>query len=731
MLDEQIEDVVERRVGSRYDPGYVVHPRVRMRDVPVLATRTKKALLTPRPIDLLEGLRVPGLAPIDHLVLEVMISSAYQQLVADDAIDARLRMAAGATGPRGLWSQGHASIIPVRALTALLGPGYGTTQIAGSLGRLLAARASLPELVIPKRRRTTRIVQVEYLEAMREEGAVPDLSAQPAAPKAYVSRSVGGRFTPEVRARIAAYEHELRLKVRQTDPGRAPDLEPPAKALRKETVDGRMRFSPVSVAHVHGSYVIFRLHPTFDAWLDPERLVDWRRVPYAYLDLRVLAAFKNPYAVPLYRHLVAQSYDREHRRVRFDETWTWEIACDDLARKVGYKTTTGGVRGAMMRSVLDPIAAELASHTDLPQIEVLPKRNAKDRSFHIRVHLPLPSDLRRFGAKRTLREPMRFEEIARADLPQYSLTASAVHRVAAHLRIDPDGVRGLAEAWRLAIDEIASDLDHTGSRDQRRYRGVALQKLLYKLHRTGQPTDRAFVGFALEEVRDPDLTADRTRHRLDYEGMTFHADDDRRLRLAEAKGLPPKRVERAIREGFDAYYERVIAERVEEERKALEKRSESRRKARRIRRDQRDQEIDRLSDLELARFEAITGPSPRRVAEAEMQEMIYLALEDMKKAERVDDPMDDDDPSMARLIAGAGIDPNLPPPVALVDHLTEARKRHVIPNGPKISREEHIEHMSSQVAKGATRREDSLDLLGCVGIHLTPVELEAFGKAKA
>ncbi|MCC4298508.1 hypothetical protein [Aurantimonas coralicida] len=560
--------MAERSRREHGKPGWMPEPRFRFFSdrVPVSGREIRKGPLeSPRPIDWLGDLRTHPLSNVtarDHLILEILASIVYEAMLYGSAIPivaGQMKLLGGQYAVKLSSVIGIASIAGIETREALI----------RCLDRLQNATFLLPAPQNPGLRTSRKqlIAQKRVRAGLDEPVERP--SGQPFSPRMTQSdfqvyeemKAEAARENRRARGRQSVDgvidDRRPRRHLETTLPILGPYLNEQARSrprdLTKE-VDFDA-FCPLQRYVIGGrkrteAWLVFEPAATLVQSLDRDRLVGWKRVPYLFLDLRAFAKFSCRYSPALYRRSLSETYSRALRRPRYDETWAWSPTPDEVSKITSHARQAGGWRGQLERNVIRPFLKDMAKlDSDHLSMEYVakPHRQASDERFHLSITLPLP-DVRKIGTYVTNLDGEAMRRLLPPELPPYRASIGLLLKARTLLRLDHDGFTRLALAWRLGIDEIHNENapyyeDLTGKGDSRRYRGTALRNQIRNFG-----TDKAFLGFALEEGRAPDLMKQASLDRLQYEGTLDYADIDRMYRIAQARhGFQPAKVIRTRR----------------------------------------------------------------------------------------------------------------------------------------------------------------------------------------
>ncbi|WP_192843463.1 hypothetical protein [Aureimonas sp. N4] len=517
-------------------------------------------LEAPRPVDFLlsfrcdpapapDGKQSRVLAAADHVVLEMLIAGAR-------------------TGHLALETQ--IASVPVAAVLAPFEGGHDEDWLRVSLGRLASKECVLPGLRQPRFRMTLRRLRmgVPTPEEAEADPRPEDAEFGPIlAPKAR-----HGQIPPEAPKPSRAATLPTRmpmLPVRGAAPRPVPHDHPPTPApdfvlFHRGTperefdwwgapVHRERRFVPVVRWSIVDGVVWFELARWMRHWLNAFRLVDHARAPYALVDIRQMASFRSPYSAPIYRRLVAETYDPAIRNSLLDGKVV-EIPTRELAELAGWRPTGGGLFSEMDRGFLKKVAADfdrMGGRLTMRWLDVDADRKTLDKS-KVRFFVHAPLDVARMRAARTWKDalgrtvpidPEDLKLLAPFDREAYHVPAIVWLKLVNRLKIDRSTAMRMAEAWRLALDE-ALHLDHpvfgllTDAAATRRARR---QELLRVLREEGAPAT-AFR-FVVEELEAPDLSDPDMLDVLQSEGVVGWAAEDRTARYHHEEngtsGEPP------------------------------------------------------------------------------------------------------------------------------------------------------------------------------------------------
>ncbi len=576
----------------------------------------EEALSSPRLLPYLAGLRCVDeniCTAVDHALLELLISVAIE-------VDPEM--------------QRDACLVRFSDLQTILdqlGPG-GRARIIQSLERLSTRWFSLPSLPRRRTRRVLPLPPILPIRLADVTCRVRDQLAQEGFDRLMIATEAAElRGEAAVLDLVRRYEAMLGIAYHEpqvsefdaeaeSSPAATGDL---MKDIPGRGRDGRsqeqagttVEFAPLSgLAHL-GKGLRFSLAPELRSFLDLSRQEKGRFLPFAYLDVRRLAMFRCRYTAALLKRLMADSasWETYHvrrgrrrlalRRPRIGE-WNVVLTLDELADAVSYRWTSGSRRAQVARNILgmhdgavllgdgarvmadlsrgrmedlvaaasltgDAVTFRLSHLPDLRQLRSQPLDPPDDPT-----ELPPESspELIRLRAweDRTMRARHR-ERLIPVDEPAYTVRLSTWRKIADRCGgLTRTEVERIAEAWRLAIDEMLNaGVEHygdlTGRLADRRYRGERLRETIDR-----EGPDRAAFRFALEERDDPDLLDPVTWAGLRYDGTRSICQQDLKRRGAALIGRPVP--EPALRERRTE----GLAEFIDRERKILEDRQSSR-----------------------------------------------------------------------------------------------------------------------------------------------------------
>ena len=651
-------------------PGWMPQPRFRFfsNEVPLSGREIRNyPLETPRPVDWLMNLRSHPSCKVsarDHLMLEVLASVVYEAMLHDSCIPALASKSGLVSG------QLTVKLSSVLGITSL--GGIETREAAeASLQRLSHSTFLLPSPRVPGLRKSQkqRIAEKRQMLGLEEQSEWP--TGQPFAPRmtwedAEIERSITDEYNRRIREGRAPkriegilQDRRPRKKARIILPIFGPHLKELLTANPLALQGGVEReaytsFCPIErfiIGCGDGSedWIAFEPAGALVDTLDRDRLVGWKRVPYIFLDLSAMAAFSSRYSAPLYKLILSETYSDIYRRPRHDEKWTWERTPDEIAKIVSYARQGGGWRGQVARNVVSGFNKDMRKldpgQLSVEAIDVRPQERVDDR-FRFEICVPLP-DLRKIRTFVTNLETAEMRDLTPPDAAPYGISILPVLKARSLLSLDGEETRRLTIAWRMAVDETFNQripyyADVSGKGTGRRYRGRELQ-----IQVKAMGADRAFVGFALEENRHPDLTKPEILDRLYYEGTLDAIDGDRIYRVAQSRhGFSPTKV---IRERYTEGLQDFLASKASERKgRATEATDISRRKndgrsaARQRRRLSQEKEEWRLdAKIKQKAFDALTDIEKNRMAEEEERlEKVFLALQARHDAKYPGKPRD-------------------------------------------------------------------------------------------
>lgn len=465
--------------------------------------------------------RVRVLTAQDHAVLEVLLSGQRE-----DDPGMRQRFAT----------------VPVAAIRNVLGASLSDLSLRNSLRRLSETECVLPGVHSPKSRMTFR--RREAIAAAEQDPDDDRLRS-----RAYSAADIERKaFTVEPETGTVHELSLIKLRGSYGPPSPTPMLRlfslPPER--EEDWWSGSRhklrRFVPLVRWLVADGLLHFEIATWLRVWTDSARTEPGHvRVPYGLVDLRQIAGFSSPYAAPLYRQLLAGTFDAETRTARVGNVVV-RIPMADLPDAVGYRVQRLGLAAQLKTKVLAPTDRDFAEMTG--RISISSSRiDGTDVCWTVHV----PVDVGRMRAATKWRMPDgRLVKIregnGRDDLRplkakeerRFRVRPSAYKKVLGRLKLEKEDILRFGRAWHLALDEALRHDDPryddlTGRGHLRLYRGSRLLMTI-AAKRAPHGVEDAFYLFAEEEARDPDLTRPEVLDVLELDGTEACAALDRKAR---------------------------------------------------------------------------------------------------------------------------------------------------------------------------------------------------------
>lgn len=511
------------------------------------STVETRLVQSPRPIDYLADFRAPGLTARDHAVLEVLIAAAYEVKTSFSKAFYRC---------------------PISAVLAILGTKGRRREVLQSLQRLSSTECHLPGFKQIKGRlsakRAARMIETMESRGWSDEriaAEIDHLRMRARLPFGEWYAEDDGKPIVRPQSRRPDLGFEVRKLTVWDRLARVPADEPPVWYDLPEC--DVKRFNPIVRILIEGDTLAYELAPYLRAFLDRRRLQTSRsRVPYAYIDLRVMADFRCRFTPAIYRYLLYTMYDRTVKRVSEGKHLT-VVSADDLVDITGFPLQSGSGKMAQIRSrLIAPMVKDFgAMASDLSvscrdsdgrfqfEVDQKPKPLVRRKTYRVRGRDGKNVDLD-FWHRLMLPEIPELEIPANVYLKFY--------QNARERQDDGDGgyvLRDIQEsdlerfawAWLYAKDEVQTGVYLTVAGPDRRLRGPHLRNEIQS-----RGAAEAAFEFFLEELWSPDLVSRENQARLVYEGTRTAVLADWKARLrAHKAGREPTLVPRTPRKGWE------------------------------------------------------------------------------------------------------------------------------------------------------------------------------------